>query len=211
MAMPEPEEEGEEHGAMDYIIHVLSFYWKVIMATIPPTSYCNGWGTFFVSLFFVGIITALVGDLAGMFGCTIGLSKPITAITFIALGTSVPDTFASSLAATADPYADAAIGNVTGSNSVNVFLGLGLPWVIACIYHAANGTVYEVPAGSLAFSVLIFTICAAICIGLLVVKRKMVGCELGGEGFWRNGVGAILAGLWFLYILLSALQNYGHI
>ena len=31
-------------------------------------------------------------------------------------------------------YADAAVGNVTGSNSVNVFLGLGLPWVIAVIY-----------------------------------------------------------------------------
>jgi hypothetical protein len=25
-----------------------------------------------------------------------------------------------------DPYADASIGNITGSNSVNVFLGLGL-------------------------------------------------------------------------------------
>jgi len=27
---------------------------------------------------------------------------------------------------TQDPYADASIGNITGSNSVNVFLGLGL-------------------------------------------------------------------------------------
>jgi len=30
--------------------------------------------------------------------------------------------------------ADNAIGNVTGSNGVNVFLGLGLPWVVASIY-----------------------------------------------------------------------------
>jgi len=100
MSMPEPEEEGEEHSASDYILHVLSFYWKVIMATVPPTSIWNGWATFIVSLAFTGIITALVGDLAGMFGCVIGLSKPVTAITFIALGTSVPDTFASKLAAT---------------------------------------------------------------------------------------------------------------
>jgi len=34
-------------------------------------------------------------------------------------------------AARQEKYADAAVGNVTGSNSVNVFLGLGLPWVIA--------------------------------------------------------------------------------
>ncbi len=29
--------------------------------------------------------------------------------------------------------ADAAIGNVMGSNSVNIFLGLGLPW---CARHS---------------------------------------------------------------------------
>ena len=60
----------------------------------------------------------------------------MVAITFIALGTSVPDTFASKLAAQNDPYADASVGNITGSNSVNVFLGLGLPWTMATIYHA---------------------------------------------------------------------------
>ena len=32
--------------------------------------------------------------------------------------------------------ADNAVGNVTGSNSVNVFMGLGIPWIIASIYHA---------------------------------------------------------------------------
>lgn len=31
-------------------------------------------------------------------------------------------------------HADNCIGNVTGSNSVNVFLGLGMPWLIAAIY-----------------------------------------------------------------------------
>lgn len=61
-----------------------------------------------------------------------------TAITFVALGTSLPDTFASKTAAEQDPYADASIGNVTGSNSVNVFLGLGIPWGIAAIYWSGS-------------------------------------------------------------------------
>merc|ERR1719174_1250456 len=60
------------------------------------------------------------------------LPDAITAITFVALGTSLPDTFASKSAATQDETADNSVGNVTGSNSVNVFLGLGLPWLIAC-------------------------------------------------------------------------------
>lgn len=58
-----------------------------------------------------------------------------SAITFVALGTSLPDTFASKTAAVQEKYADNAIGNVTGSNSVNVFLGLGLPWFIAAVIH----------------------------------------------------------------------------
>lgn len=33
------------------------------------------------------------------------------------------DTFASKVAAIGDKYADSSIGNVTGSNAVNVFLG----------------------------------------------------------------------------------------
>lgn len=62
----------------------------------------------------------------------------VSAITLVALGTSLPDTFASRTAAVKEQFADNSIGNITGSNSVNVFLGLGLPWMIAAIYHAAN-------------------------------------------------------------------------
>lgn len=79
-------------------------------------------------------MTALIGDIATIFGCLIGLKPEVTAITFVALGTSLPDLFASKNAAQNEEYADASIGNVTGSNGVNVFLGLGIPWVIASIY-----------------------------------------------------------------------------
>ena len=64
-------------------------------------------------------------------GCVIGIADAVTGITLVALGTSLPDTFASMAAARSSESADSAIGNVTGSNSVNVFLGMGLPYVIA--------------------------------------------------------------------------------
>lgn len=117
-----------------YIAHSLSFFWKILFALVPPTSIAGGWLTFFVSLFFIAILTAVVGDVAAIFGCLVGLKDSITAISFVALGTSLPDTFASKIAAQNSKTADDAIGNVTGSNSVNVFLGLGLPWLIAAIY-----------------------------------------------------------------------------
>lgn len=96
--------------------------------------------TFFVALGMIGLLTVIVGDLATIFGCLIGLKAEVTAITFVALGTSLPDLFASKCAAVGEKHADAAVGNVTGSNSVNVFLGLGTPWLIACIYHTVKVT-----------------------------------------------------------------------
>ena len=112
----------------------------MIFALVPPPGFLNsgGWITFGVALSFITILTALVGDLASIFGCLIGLKKSVTAITIVALGTSLPDLFASKTAALNEKYADNSIGNVTGSNSVNVFLGLGFPWLIASLYWAAK-------------------------------------------------------------------------
>ena len=111
---------------------------QILFAFIPPPKYLGGWPAFLISLAMIGLMTALIGDAAGIFGCLIGLKDPITAITIVALGTSMPDTFASKTAAMNEKTADSSIGNINGSNSVNVFLGLGLSWMVACIYHLAK-------------------------------------------------------------------------
>ena len=122
-----------------------------------------------VALIFIGCITAVVAELASLFGCVIGLKQSVTAISFVALGTSLPDTFASKTAAEQSKYADAAIGNVTGSNCVNVFLGLGLPWLIGSIYYRAKDEPFVVPADGLSFSVILFLICSTLCLITLVI------------------------------------------
>ena len=79
----------------------------------------------------------------------------------MALGTSLPDTFASKIAAVSEKSADNAIGNVTGSNSVNVFLGLGIPWMVASIYHAVKvRTIGHLPQSrDNVISIISFNIC----------------------------------------------------
>jgi solute carrier family 8 (sodium/calcium exchanger) len=57
------------------------------------------------------------------------------------------DTFASKVAAIQDKYADASVGNVTGSNAVNVFLGIGIAWSIAAVHHALQGNTFKVDPG----------------------------------------------------------------
>jgi len=143
LSPPEPEEEGEEPeplGKMDWAVHIAGIPWKLLFACVPPVDYCQGWACFCCSLIMIALLTAVVGDMANLVGCTLDISPEVTAITFVALGTSLPDTLASKTAAMMDPYADASIGNVTGSNSVNVFLGLGMPWTLAAMYWACTGT-----------------------------------------------------------------------
>jgi len=217
---------GDESTAVK-VVHIIMCPWKILGACIAPPRIMGGWLCFVMALGFIGIVTAVIGDLAGLFGCVLGLTDQVTAITFVALGTSLPDTFASKMAATQEKSADAAITNVTGSNSVNVFLGLGLPWLIAAIYWEGNATsewamkvpcwvgqeypdgAFYVASGSLAFSVTIFTICAIVTFAVMMVRRATVGGELGGPG--KNLVAAFLMSLWFFYILISSLQSEGNI
>lgn len=74
----------------DYVMHFLTVFWKVLFACVPPTEYWNGWACFLVSISIIGFLTAVIGDLASHFGCTVGLRDTVTAVVFVALGTSVP-------------------------------------------------------------------------------------------------------------------------
>mmetsp|Transcript_4647 Transcript_4647/g.10252 ORF Transcript_4647/g.10252 Transcript_4647/m.10252 type:complete len:828 (+) Transcript_4647:99-2582(+) len=218
----------KDASVADWALHVVNVPWKLVFAFVPPTKYCGGWLTFFFSLLMTGGVTAIVGDMASMLGCVLDLPDEITAITLVALGTSLPDTLASRTAAMQDPNADASIGNVTGSNSVNVFLGLGLPWFIGAIYwrsnaeaefenwksHPVGKSTYQerygddvkfmVPAGSLAYSVSVFSICGVMCLGLLLLRRKTLGGELGGPSPQKELSAAFLIMLWCIYIGMSS-------
>jgi len=183
----EVDEAGEDQdpATMDYVMHFLTIPWKVLFATCPPTDYFGGWVCFGVAISQIGMLTA---------------------ITFVALGTSLPDTFASVAAAQQDEYADASVGNVVGSNSVNVFLGLGLPWVIGSIYHGGD---YPFPKGDLELSVLVFTACALTCFAVLTWRRVYCEGELGGPPKAKKISAGILVSLWFIYVTCASMKAYG--
>lgn len=193
----------------DYLLHFLTFLWKIIGAMVPPTTILGAWPAFVFSLVYIALLTLVIEQLGHLLGCVVGLKTSVTGITIIALGTSLPDTFASRTAAMQDEHADAAIGNVTGSNSVNVFLGLGLPWVLSSMYGLANGKPYKVPSGNLTQSVIIFSTLGALCIIILVLRRKFVGGELGGKNpFIKWGCSITLFLMWTIYIILASLKAY---
>merc|ERR1711872_810500 len=210
----EEEEEGEEGeekmpSCGDYIMHFLTLPWKLIFALIPPTAIYDGYPTFVISILFIGLCTAVIGDVAGHLGCFTFLKDSVNAIAFVALGTSVPDTFASKVAAIQDETADASVGNVTGSNAVNVFLGIGIAWSMAAIYWAAKGEEFKVEPGSLGFSVTIFCTEAVLAILILLARRNpAVGGELGGPKAVKTVTSSIFVILWIMYVMIAALEAY---
>jgi len=218
-------DEDEDRGPIfvDYFLHVISIPWKLPIALVcPPSILLGGWLCFGTAIALIGGLTILIIDFAELFGCVTGVQDSITAITFVALGTSMPDLFASRTAAIEDDTADASIVNVTGSNSVNVFLGIGIPWVIASVYWASvsptelwlekyadefldeykNGA-FIVKGGDLGFSVIVFVIAACFALGLLRLRRTYFDGELGGNNGpkWMSAV--LLFMLWVFYVALS--------
>jgi len=197
--------EDEEKGGpstLDWILHIITLPWKLLFALVPPPDYCGGWSCFVVSLLFIAALTALVEDTAKIFGCCWGIPDAVIAITAVAMGTSLPDTFASQIAAVQSPEADSAVGNITGSNCVNVFLGLGIPWSFSALYWMIHGRdadwdalyysdatipqrfrdtgAFIVHAGDLGVSVAIYVATAMFTLSLMAWRRRSVGCELGG-------------------------------
>jgi len=84
---------------MEGFLHFVCIGWKLLFAIIPPPHYNGGWSCFIMALMMIGVVTYVVGEFANLFGCVFDIKPSVTAITFVALGTSLPDTFASMKAA----------------------------------------------------------------------------------------------------------------
>ena len=67
----------------------------------------------------------------------------------------------------------------------------------------------EAPSGDLGISVVTFTICAIITIGLILVRRSMGRQERGGNKSFAIASACPLLLLWFVYIAVSCLATYG--
>lgn len=91
---------------------------------------------------------------------------------------------------------------------MNVFVGLGLPWIISSIYQSKKGEKYVTPAGDLAFSVMLFLITSVLCFMVLGVRRYALGGELGGPKGSRYFSAFLCVSLWVIYTTFSTLKAY---
>ena len=166
-----------------------------------------------MSLCYIGVLVVLITDTAKIFSCLIGLHEEVLALSLVTFGISQIDLFASKIAAVKDSAADNSIGNVVAANSIGIFFGLGLPWVIAAIYWEAVDPEegFLVPGASLSFQLLLYTICAVLGFTLLIVGRNLQifgQAELGGGAWPKYLSSTFLFSLWVIFFILTSLDAY---
>ena len=95
-----------------------------------------------------------------------------------------------------------------GSNAVNVYLGLGIPWLIAAAYYLAKGQDFAVASDGITFGLILYLSAAAVALVLLWLKRRYAGGELGGKGpLSRLSFAAAMVGMWLVYIVLASYDS----
>ncbi|KAL7112633.1 hypothetical protein ACP275_04G014600 [Erythranthe tilingii] len=187
--------------------------WRILFAFVPPCQIAHGWISFISSLIFISGIAYVVTKLTDIISCVTGINAYVIAFTALAAGTSWPDLVASKIAAERQTTADSAIANITCSNSVNIYVGIGVPWLINTMYNyfAYNEPLRIENAGGLSFSLLVFFATSVGCIGGLVFRRLTLGAELGGPRFWAWVTCAYFMFLWLIFVVLSSLRVSGFI
>ncbi|XP_043703280.1 magnesium/proton exchanger isoform X2 [Telopea speciosissima] len=185
--------------------------WRVLFAFVPPYQIAHGWIAFVCTLIFISGIAYIVTKLTDLISCVTGINAYVIAFTALAAGTSWPDLVASKIAAERQTTADSAIANITCSNSVNIYVGIGFPWLVNTAY---NFIAYREPlriqnAEGLSFSLLIFFLTSIACIAVLVFRRMTLGAELGGPRIWAWATCIFFMFLWVVFVVLSSLKVSG--
>ena len=102
-----------------------------------------------LALLVVGFVLLVKGsdwfvDGAASIAARLGIPQLIIGLTIVAMGTSAPEA-AVSITASTQGSADITIGNILGSNILNILIILGLASFLTCI-HVAKSTVFrEIP------------------------------------------------------------------
>ena len=153
-----------------------------------------------IIILIIGFIVLIKGadlfvDAASSLAANFKVSKMLIALTIVAFGTSAPE-LAVSIKSMASGSGDIVLGNVIGSNILNILLILG---VSGCIHNLVvkNATVKK----ELPITILLSTI-------LFVVMNDMLLSNSSANSLTRSdGIIIILFFLVFVYYLISTMRN----
>merc|ERR1711879_945810 len=140
-------------------------------------------------------------------GWAFNIPDTIMGLTFLAAGTSVPDTIASILVAK-QGLGDMAVSNSIGSNVFDILLGLALPWTLQIIMAK---TIYEQPRcpsmGQFAEFVTINSKGLVVSLAMLLASLVFVVSVIHFNGWKLNTKAGILIGIAYIAFVGGSIYN----
>lgn len=128
--------------------------------------------SFVLCVSWIGVISYLVTWMITIIGFTIGVPDTVMGLSFLAVGTSIPEVF-SSLIVCRQGKGSMAVSNSIGSNTFDILVCLGIPWMIKALLRAASygeqsEWFVQVNSEGLAYTVisLLASLCVLYCIML---------------------------------------------
>jgi Ca2+/Na+ antiporter len=144
--------------------------------------------TFIVSVAWIGVLCWILVWMVSVIGYTMHIRSSVMGLTFLAAGTSLPDIL-SSVAVTRKGFGEMAVASAVGSNTFDVLVGLGVPWLVKTSVVDPGGKV-AIDSGGLKYTVsMLFFISAVMVISF-------------GMNKWRLSK---RLGYWFLFLYVIVL------
>jgi len=150
---------------------------------------------FMLSLVWIAVFSNALYECTVVCSNTIGIPPPVSGVTIIAAGTSVPDLLSSYIVAR-HGEGDMAVSSSIGSNIFDITVGLPIPWML---YSFVNGgKSVTVKTRSIGFQIIVLMAMLTCVIGTVVLMNWKMNKPLGGVMFI----------LYFVFIALALVQQF---
>lgn len=189
------EEESREERAGGMLGGISWLATSVLALTFPSPKRKDLYiATFCISIAYIIGLSWLLVEFGVGLAHTLGVPEVIIALTILAGGTSVPDMLASVIVARKG-RGDMAVSNAVGSNTFDILICLGLPWLV---YILVTGREVTVETGNLLSSVLLLCFTVVTMFFVLGIRRFKIG----------KGSGYFLIGLYVAYLAYAVYGAY---
>jgi sodium/potassium/calcium exchanger 4/sodium/potassium/calcium exchanger 5 len=199
----------EEEDDKSMLCKCFGFVFKIIRlpysilftASMPPClerkipNYFFMW-QFCWSIIWIAGLTYVMLLATSRVGCILGIPSVVMGMVVISAGTTVPDCLSSIIVSRAG-QGDMAVCNAIGSNIFNIFIGLGLPWLLYTLVYSEPYESIALEGIQVLLSILILVIYLFILMIVLIISK------------WKlfPAVGGVLIFLHLLFIAWALLTN----
>jgi len=151
------------------------------------------WLVFFISISMIAALSYVLVESAVVMAEILNIPSVIIGLTILAVGTSIPDLISSIIVAK-QGRGGMAISNALGSNIFDIFIGLGLPWLLYILIYGSN---IPVVTENLNSSILLLFATVIAILFLLIIRRWKIG----------KYSGLFLITLYIAYVVWAIIQS----